>query len=122
MTNIEIYLKLEAGQGIDHLVAKNVLGLDDSTSLMFCPNFSTDMTQAWKIVERLSQIARLVNISIYDGLHGNIRDRVVCEGEIGSKSHPNLTRHYWADAPTAPLAICRAALCAVAMVNLDDKI
>jgi len=121
MTRDEI-LTMEAGREMDALVAEKVMGHTvgrDATLETFYPqytttvetsegftilaHYSTDISAAWRIVEKFKSDAR-IGISMADYTNGGY-----CFTFFG----PGNFDEYECDAPTAPLAICRAALLAV---------
>lgn len=112
----------EAGQHLDFLIATKVMGLEawpgvalaikapfvpEWTKPAPCipPPYSTDIADAWKVVEHLRQAEYLIDI---DSLS---QSRWCCiingpEKVMGA----TLTNHHFVHAETAPLAICLAAL------------
>ena len=123
MTRDEI-LKLEAGRELDALVAEQVMGFVDLGPLQLAdlryqkpttdgvvvlgrlPNYSTDIAAAWQVVEKISKLYH-VEIENFDGGYGVTLD--------------DYSQTWEAHAPTAPLAISRAALLAV-MVTDDQQV
>ena len=127
--NREDILKMEAGREMDVLIAENVMGyskmlaptsfrlnnyLVDAGELVYVapngdtfatfdiPSYSSDISAAWEVVEKM----RIAIVPLVGGgwaaepdsdfdLELSWFERPVCD---------------WATAPTAPLAICRAAL------------
>lgn len=81
---------------------------DGSLSTWCCdcpelPRFSTDISAAWQVVDKLRSQGRFMSIAILgDGVH------VSLDGGAGGGWHGGTYRE-----ETAPLAICRAALKAV---------
>lgn len=97
---------LEAGRDLDRMVMAGVMGLTMSmvgTSEMV-PHYSTDIADAWQVVEAMRE----------RGWHPEIR--WISDWDCKAKWWVNFGGHrlYDATADTAPLAICRAALRAVA--------
>ena len=65
-----------------------------------CPEYSTDITAAWRVVEKVRQLKPDVRVESYQGYwHCHID----CNNAVAA-------RVVSAEADTAPLAICRAAL------------
>ena len=100
------YDELEAGYELDALVAEKVMGLvkgsfgwinSDTAIPIALPLYSTDIAAAWEVVERFKDW----DWKLYS--HGEGESFVIYKDGT----------HYEATAPTAPLAICRAALKAV---------
>lgn len=90
----------------------------DGRSFQVVPPYSTDIAAAWEVVERLASDG--LYISLCDNRHGCYR----LNGDSVSGFWVEIVRHDAADdyptehvrglqAPTAPEAICRAALKAV---------
>lgn len=76
---------------------------------IFTPPYSTDISAAWEVVEAL--IARGLYVKVEDGYPADSDERAW---------HCRLHHGFsWEDAwaPTAPLAICRAALAALAALE-----
>lgn len=111
MTKEDI-LAMGAGQELDALVAKEIMGMETSrlgTSYQFVwvspPGswsppalYSTDILAAWEVVENLIEITMHMNLAGYWR---------VFIGDVRTSSKP-----IWADGATAPEAICKAALIA----------
>ena len=106
MTKDEI-LDIPAGREMDALIAKECDLYSNSTMLRFgdlyipevqkyCRPFSTDMSAAWKVVEKMIDGENPNNCDLRTSVHG-----WRCDFHKGQ-----------ANAETAPLAICRAALMA----------
>ena len=93
MTDEEID-KMEAGREMDALIHKHVFGFKASSTSPW--RYSTDIHSAWMVVDRLIS-------DYYLSLHF---------GEDGFYCHFDdfETGKHHGEAPTAPLAICRAAL------------
>ena len=104
-----------AGRGLDALIAEKVMGLtvdyefsepcilslrDKYDDWGFLPNYSTDISAAWEVVEKLC------NETGCDVVKVCKRDPELLRGEWSC----NLGRGFEALGDTAPLAICRAAL------------
>lgn len=129
--------KMEAGQDIDLLISDNVMkwSVDEWNSAFFSnrSNFSTSMSAAWKVIEKLHAISHQIEI-IWEPDRG-VSKSWVSKGktytgtpELNKDPHPYYKCHImfmskeypqcWSggltvNANTAPLAICRAALLAV---------
>ena len=106
--------QMDAGPELDALIAEKVMGIDPQSfkdeivyreSVGFergqLPAFSTDMTAAWRIVEKFH--------FSYDVEIFSTGDWVSVKIDCSTPMHDAVTA--WAD--TAPLAICLAALKAV---------
>lgn len=107
---------MEAGPELNALVAEKVMGLknvgmrnhvqgedlfgeDQDGDTVWVPAYSTDIAAAWLVVDKMRQ-----------------NGRVYLQGRLNSwtfRCSPDGIELFEADAPTAPLAICRAALAAV---------
>jgi len=106
--------ELEAGRELDALVAEKVMGwkkLND-TGLSWrspdegfsnLPYFSTDISAAWQVVEKMRETRWIEVHSTIDG------EWAAFYTPIGT-TDMNQAIHEYAKASTAPLAICRAAL------------
>jgi len=110
------YDKMPAGPKMDALVAEQVMGcryiadycrweLPSGRWSTEPPSYSTDIAAAWEVVEHISpdlaiSVARLPDMDYSVLIYGHTRETVGFSVEV------------YAD--TAPLAICRAALKAVA--------
>lgn len=111
---------MEAGRELDMLVSKEIMGanyprLTQETIETFgyersydgggwninVPDYSTDISAAWEVVEKCS------HMSMEKTVHDDGGITFYCEVSI------NNCMIQWADADTAPLAICRAALAAI---------
>lgn len=137
MTSEEID-QLPAGPELDVLVAQKVMGFEIMRSAlqtrdgfptyrhrhperdwdwmeMAVPQFSTEIAAAWLLVEKLKEIDRAM--AVCDRSYGSIKiegDRPWEAGFInGQKLAHDPGQFVQAFGPTAPLAICRAALKAV---------
>ena len=124
------HAEMEAGRELDALVAERVMGLSvqwdygrvpfywhpatlahgleigpDGLSAVRRPikPYSTDISAAWLVVEKLRADG------FYPEIHALTDGDWRCE--IRASGEPI---DVWEDAPTAPLAICRAALAAIA--------
>lgn len=94
---------------IDKLVAEKVLGLEIRDRNIVrdgkrsgIPLYSTDIEQAWKVIEYLEFD---VKITKHEGISPRYQCHVFDPGNVKM-----------AFAETAPMAICKAALCAVGEV------
>jgi hypothetical protein len=117
---------LEAGRILDALVAHEVMGWGDGIVEMakegkldpypdpeingeFCvagpPQYSTDPAAMMQVVEKMAHLWNIVSLELTDDSRGK-----VWSCGIGDFSG----RAFGAKAHTAPLAVCRAALLAVA--------
>jgi hypothetical protein len=86
--------KMEAGIVLDELIWEHVFKRSKIYSIeatQNCPQYSRDISAAWEVVEKLKLSLIPVNT-----------------GWIVSPHH--LFEGLFAEAPTAPLAVCRAAL------------
>lgn len=97
---------MKTNRGIDALVAEKVMGLafcDNVFSFERTPFYSTSIADAWQVVEKLRETWAIE-------LHGRegVWNCLVEEGD-------EVTAHFiaTAEAGTAPLAICKAALMSV---------
>ena len=122
MTNDEID-KLEAGRELDALVAEKVMGLEISQTSRGTDNptirvitdgvphyrtmrcYSTNISAAWEVVEKLQQQFHLRLNSPFDFGDPYFAGFTPL-GVTGFNGRPD----FEASAPTAPLAICRTAL------------
>ena len=115
-----------ASRCLDDLVAEKVLGfikvpfpgvpkfqkptVDGVVPLFFTPNYSSYISDAWEVAERMRELDQYICPQIYwddnDGLEPGYW---VAEFNRYAKKTSDY-RHYEAVAETAPLAICRAAL------------
>lgn len=114
MTKDEI-LNLPAGRGMDMAVIRDVLKwkhvhTDDFAYVYINPKYgavinfspSTDIAAAWDVIE--SMRAGKFSFSVISAMHGILVEFVTLYGKL---------KRFRATAPTAPLAICRAALLTV---------
>lgn len=69
--------------------------------------YSTDMAAAWEVVEKFTANGEFARIE--RGTTGGLGCPVIPHWEVGLSKDGYC---YWSKAPTAPLAICRAALLA----------
>ena len=140
--------EMEAGQKLDALVAEKVMGwaithrghrvmpgpggihggremrgftgsVDARTWIsQVCPDYSTDISAAWEVVEKLKERHGVT-------LSGGPNDEGGCEGWVCSVKAFGYRRFQdqeWnAHADTAPLAICKAALQAVAHATTPES-
>src|SRR3990172_1503330 len=100
---------LLAGLELDALVAEKVMGYDPSCFVADgklldaeceeVPCFSTDISSAWEVVEKLAG---------YNIATMRICYRSISEAEV--ECFPENAREFTIYADTAPLAICKAAL------------
>ena len=121
--NKEDILNMEAGEELDELIAEKVMGFiklpfpglpkfqkptdDGVIPLYYTPKYSTDISAAWEVVEKILKMPSSVNIQCDFHSDGNY---------FACYIHPyprDETKLIMEHAPTAPLAICRAALLAV---------
>lgn len=115
MTRDEI-LAMPAGRDMDALVGEYVFGWEKGTFPVYEPmkskhgdymvrpisNYSTDISAAWDVVEKLKESSLWLDLNTSpDGCQVGFAD-------------------YFVFADTAPLAICRAALLAVADIDSGD--
>ncbi len=95
--------EVQPGRELDALIAENVMGLkhsclDGNHTLCGVKSYSTDISAAWEVVEKLV-VGREVGLDRWPG--SKLWLIIVREGNL-------LKARLWAE--TAPLAICRAAL------------
>lgn len=122
--------KLEAGCGLDELVAEKVMGYkqDGAGNLLppefvgsalsaiavsGAPSFSTEMWAAWEVVERLVDDGHCPGLIFDDNGHWALPLEGTQNCPMGPGPQDIATSFFiegdmWAE--TAPLAICRAAL------------
>ena len=89
-------LSTKAGRELDVSIGYYVMDLHCHPDLY--PNYSTNISDAWKVVEKLQYMGYMVHLS--------------CMKEFFiTLEHDNHNKEmdYWIGAETAPLAICRAA-------------
>lgn len=122
--NKEEILAMEAGLELDMLVGQYVIGFEDylkesgkrpvvrdgryGKNYFDLPNYSTDISAAWEVVEKLRETHCY---KIYDygrNMHKNDPHHVTFSPSEKGWEHSNEAR-----ASTAPEAICKAALLAV---------
>jgi len=98
MTKDEI-MNMPAGREMDTLIAKSIFGnVKKSWDWEFTlPSYSTDISAAWRVVEKMSDGETPNDVELRTSVRG-----WRCDFFKG-----------YANAETAPLAICRAALLAV---------
>jgi hypothetical protein len=129
MQNLLSINEMEAGREMDALVAENVMGwkphkviscpFNKEGCLVYhyegdwrpnwkdiVPNYSTDIKDAWKVVEKMDAGGYSLDITRYP----NEKCRVNFHIPFSSRLKDNVT----AEGKEFPLAICRAALLAVA--------
>ena len=103
------------GREMDALVAEKVFGIyradfpgvnGESHFWTAVERYSTEPSAAWQIVEKLRETDRLIDIGCH--YHGWACD-------IDRSRMP----HFWANADTMPLAVCRAALLFAESVNVS---
>jgi len=80
-----------------------------------CPEYSTDITAAWEVVEKMSSYDFDVSISLSSKLSSDDLERWYCDMTHGDDNAPWREDYKFIQvwAPTAPHAICLAALSAV---------
>jgi hypothetical protein len=116
---------MEAGRELDALIAEEVMGF--AVSMDGCdkprieeiingrsrydvlPPYSTSISAAWEVVEKIKSMG----LAVWLGFEGG-RWQAIFGIENKYVVLPEAGGDYEALAPTAPLAICRAALRAVA--------
>ena len=98
----------EAGRETDACVAELVMGWEydggvwyyqEDKGMIGLPEFSTSIADAWSVVEKMKDNDELASITCGDWRNGKWNSWVVQLQALGE-----------GEAPTAPLAICRAAL------------
>lgn len=79
------------------------------------PPYSTDITVAWQVVEKVQAdgFSVLLHYHPADVAEEWLRGWAVSIHRVGTPARPPDTPHGWHQATTAPLAICLAALAAV---------
>ncbi len=103
---MNILVELKAGRELDALVAEKVMG-DLPPRGYSIPDYSTSISAAWEVVEKLIADSHIVALGVsWDAAKDHWKFLMRDFGEI-------VNTEYWPSAPTAPLAICRAALKAV---------
>lgn len=115
---------LPAGHELDRLVAERVMGVTDFEGWEM-PHYSSHITPAWAVVERLRQAGWLVRVQeMPDGFpwlldaddpRARVYKRAVCLLQwVRLDTRRDMQRFLWhwpkGFADTAPMAICRAAL------------
>lgn len=117
-------MSIAAGRELDALVALHVMGWhhagssdrypvdDKGQSQLYLPDYSTDIGAAWAVAEAISK-AFQCGVSALVRFHAADHVRYRCSLSGGVVAYPTEQRTLWVDAPTAPLAICLAALRAV---------
>lgn len=127
---------LKPGRELDAIIAEKVMGLDVVKNslchplekeqyfnyLVFeagadsggtaCPEYSTDIGDAWKIVEKLDLFSRYYLTrtpeGTFAGQNGNYKIMTYESDDMGSIGEMSLFTY--AEAPTVPMVICLAAL------------
>ena len=136
------YSTMEAGREMDALVAEKVMGsvpcdaweihntrswvLGDSCGHSSCypensgpPEYSTNISAAWEVVKKIFSMGFEISVSTYSRDEDTLWVCVIGHGMEGcvfpeaASAPEGMMDVPGADAPTAPLAICRAALCAI---------
>ena len=123
--NREEILNMPAGRELDALVAEKVMGFiklpfpglpkyqkptkDGVVPLYYVPNFSTDISAAWEVVEKMCDGDKN-KFMIYRFGFGPKKPKIRWRVSWG-QGWENLLSY--CDAESAPLAICRAALLTV---------
>lgn len=112
MTREEI-LNMPAGREMDALVAKFVMKVDSPHDVY---KFSTDIADAWTVVEHMVNNGYCPGLLFDDNGHWALAFDGAQSLSIGDEPDDVSTsffveKNLWCD--TAPLAICRAALLAV---------
>ena len=115
--NREEILNMPAGREMDALVAEKVMGFiklqfpglpkyqkptkDGVVPLYYVPNFSTDISAAWEVVEQVTKKSKFTVIEIRGG------------NELYQVAFWYPLKDSWHAEGLLPLAICRAALLTV---------
>jgi len=114
---LEEILRMEAGPELDRLVAKHIMGWKEGQEILeslsgigilgekALPRYSTDITAAWSVVEKLVNLGWLVNL--LSPWKGNATCHWTCYVE---RKGENGWERLEATGDSAPLAICRAAM------------
>lgn len=125
-TNDMSFDSLKAGRELDALIGRELFGTnyefvyddymipdpDDPIAYDVCPHYSTDIAAAWQVIEKLFTLIQNQDIHI---------EHLAVEGEgyWGVSTCYELGEWKdWVRAETAPLAICIAALKAIAPKNV----
>ena len=87
-------LKREPGEYIDHF-------LDDNGLPYLCKSYSTDISAAWEVIDKMKELGVLINIS-YGGNNWNVN--------FSTKEQYNKLVYDSATSKTIELAICLAGL------------
>lgn len=114
--NHDEILNMPAGREMDALIAKKVMGLQKCGDSFvdglywlpsgipdYPPEYSSDMSAAWQVVESLRKRDYRIFLSYARNIVTITLDH--------DNHHKDMD--FWIEAKTAPLAICRAALLAV---------
>jgi len=127
-------MDLEPGRELDALVAEKVMGAECSCDKptkepgssnpygmqgfcdvhggVGCPDYSTSISAAWEVVEKLCQHDKFIQLT-----RGSWNQKTNSWTTwIVEVDGPSSTERV--EAPTAPLAICRAALKAIDVISL----
>lgn len=113
MTRDEI-LNMPAGREMDITVSYHVMDLIAHPKIY--PNYSTNMDDAWKVVEHLTNKGYCPGLLFDDNGHWTLalegaQSIAVGDDTVDVSTAFFIEKNLWCD--TAPLAICRAALLAV---------
>lgn len=112
MLTREDILKMEPGRELDALVAKHVMFPRHTHPLSevkgWCQKYSADISAAWEVVEKISK---------KDNVKFSIDFDYSVNGKWNAGFNYNSGSYAGNAAVTAPLAICRAALLAVAVME-----
>lgn len=111
--------KMEAGREMDQLIYDQIFRkayfehythmVPDGFDFLNIPNYSTDISSAWDVVEKL--IEDNFDLEGVEKMHRLEYRKWVCEFGYGKNyQHQDTGWKAFATADTAPLAICRAAL------------
>jgi Phage ABA sandwich domain len=98
---------MPAGRSLDFLIAERVMHEDVMKSQFAPMRYSTDIADAWQVVEKLRE----------QGFPLHIQCLQNPQNPYGVAGYHDLRTDAWIWADTAPLAICRAALKAVSQEN-----
>ena len=116
--------KMEASREMDALVEKELsMGIAyefPPGMITALPHYSTDISAAWLVVEKMrSQYECIIRVMVLSPAQAErIGAPYGCNISGGRLEYPTPDIYLFASADTTPLAICRAALKAVGMVDV----
>lgn len=126
--------KMEAGRDMDALIAERVMGYTvtrvngepytewhgHKAEPYHLGAYSTDIAAAWQVVEKMREGFKFCCLDLHSDLHYSYTFSLThyrAEDMHEQEHNPDFVAH----APTAPLAICRAALKAHLALNEPQK-